>query len=59
MKNVTFFSSENPSFYSCEKLQYIAWACYRNGMQIAAIAGINEGLDGGSQKSLIVKIFAL
>ena len=42
------FSSDNSSFYSREKLQYIAWAYYRNGgMQIAAIARINEGLNGG------------
>ena len=51
---MSHFSSENSSFYSHEKLQYIACACYRNGMQVAAIARINEGLDGGSQKSVIV-----
>ena len=51
-------SSENSCFYSRGKLQYIAWACYCNGMQKAAIGRINDGLDWGSQKSLIVKIFA-
>ena len=57
-EKIHIFSSENSSFYSPEKLQYITWVCYRNGMQIAAIAWINKGLDGESQKSLIIKIFA-
>ena len=44
-RKMSHFSSENSSFYSREKLQYIAWACYRNGMQKAAIGWINDGLD--------------
>ena len=48
--NIDFFTQK-----SSLQTYPIAWACYRN----AAIAGINEGLDGGSQESIIVKIFAL
>ena len=30
MKIVKKKSNENCHFYSCEKLLYIAWACFRN-----------------------------
>ena len=29
-KKIIIFSSENYLFYSCEKLQYITWTCFRN-----------------------------
>ena len=34
-ENYHNFSSENYSFYSREKLLYIAWACFRNVKQAA------------------------
>ena len=44
-RKMSHFSSEKSSIYSREKFQHIAWACYCNDMQKAAIAWINEGLD--------------
>ena len=39
MKIVKNKSTENCHFYSCEKLLYIAWACFRNGASIAETTG--------------------
>ena len=52
-------STENSHFYSCEKLLYIAWACFRNDrenkilMVHETLVTKNESLDDRMQLNLL------
>ena len=54
MFKAKYNSSENYHFYSCEILQYITWACFRNGRVIAMHAlFIDVNINPGSFLKLL------
>ena len=57
-KNVTFFHLKIQVFTALKNCSILHGHVIEMACKKAAIARINDGLDWGSQKSLIVKIFA-